>query len=57
VRDGRGAEGGDDLVVTTTDTAAIGDTVLVRGKLAADRDLGSGYRFELMIEDAAITVE
>ena len=39
------------------DTAAVGDMVLVRGKLAADRDLGFNYKFDLLIEDATVTIE
>jgi hypothetical protein len=57
VRDGSGAESTNDITITTDGVAAVGDTVLVRGKLAADRDLGFGYKFDLLIEDAAITVE
>lgn len=57
VRDGTGAEGENDIVVTSADSAKVGDTVVVRGKLAADRDLGHGYKFDLLIEDAAVTVE
>jgi hypothetical protein len=57
LRDGTGTEGADDLTVTTTDTAKVGDTVLAKGKLALDRDFGFGYRYEVMIEKAAVTVE
>ena len=31
--------------------------VLVRGKLVADRDFGAGYVYELLIEDASVTIE
>ncbi|HVM97876.1 MAG TPA: hypothetical protein VMT89_15880 [Candidatus Acidoferrales bacterium] len=57
VRDGSGANGTNDLTVSTNATAAIGDMVLVRGKLQTDRDLGAGYRYEVIIEDAVLTVE
>lgn len=57
VQDGTGAAGTNDLTVTTSATAAVGDTVLVRGKLAADRDFGFGYKYELLVEDATIVVE
>ena len=57
VRDGTGGEGTNDLTVTTSDTANIGDTVLVRGKMSADKDFGYGYKFALIIEDAKVTVE
>ena len=35
VKDGSGAAGTDDLVVTTLGTANVGDTVLVKGNVAA----------------------
>jgi hypothetical protein len=57
VKDGTGAPGTDDLVVTTMATAKVGDTVLVTGNVAADKDFGSGYRYEVIVEDAEITVE
>ncbi len=56
LQDGSGtAEGKDnDLVVTTTDLAALGDTVVVNGPVHLGRDLGSGYVFPVLIEDAKI---
>lgn len=57
VQDGTGAEGTNDLTITTDATVAVGDTVLVRGVLLADRDFGYGYQYDLIIEDAAVTVE
>lgn len=57
VRDGTGAPGSDDLTVTTDATVERGSTVLVRGTVTADRDFGSGYRYELIVEDAEVTVE
>lgn len=57
VKDGTGASGSDDLVVTTSVAAKMGDKVLVSGKVAADKDFGSGYRYDVIIEDAEVTVE
>lgn len=57
VKDGTGVSGSDDLVVTTSATAKMGDKVLVSGKVAADKDFGSGYRYDVIIEDAEITIE
>jgi hypothetical protein len=58
VRDGTGAEGTNDLTVTTTDVLPnVGDTVLVAGPLSVDKDFGMGYRYDLIIEDAEVTVE
>jgi NAD(P)-dependent dehydrogenase (short-subunit alcohol dehydrogenase family) len=61
LRDGTsGPEGNDDLTVTsptTTTAAEVGDTVLVRGIVAVEKDFGYGYRYDLIIEDATITIE
>lgn len=57
LQDGSGEEGTNDLTITTDATAEVGDIVLVRGVLAADRDFGYGYLYDLIIEDAQITVE
>jgi hypothetical protein len=57
LRDGTGSEGSNDLTVTTDGSAKIGDTVLVRGALVADKDFGHGYKYPVLIEDAQITVE
>jgi hypothetical protein len=57
LRDGTGAEGTNDVTITTSATVAVGDTVLVRGVLAADRDFGYGYVYDLIVEDAEVRVE
>ena len=57
LNDGTVKEGGDDLTITTGATAKVGDTVLVRGMVAIDKDLGFGYQYSVMIEDAEVTVE
>lgn len=57
VRDGSGAEGSNDLTVTTSTAAKLGDTVLVTGKVATNRDFGGGYKYAVIVEDAKVTVE
>jgi hypothetical protein len=57
LQDGTGATGSDDLTVTTAGSARVGDVVVVRGTAVADKDFGMGYRYDLMLEDAALTVE
>ena len=57
VRDGSGAEGTNDLTVTTDAVVKVGDLVLVTGTLAADRDFGSGYKYALIVENAKVKVE
>jgi len=58
VRDGSGAEGTNDLTVTTAGTAPnVGDTVVVKGTVALNKDFGMGYQYDIIVEDAEITVE
>jgi hypothetical protein len=58
IRDGStSAEGSNDLTVTTADTAAVSDTVLVRGTVATDKDFGFGYRYDVLLEESKVTVE
>lgn len=57
VRDGSGAEGTNDLTVTTSATAKVGDLVMVTGVLAANRDFGGGYKYALIVEDAKVVKE
>lgn len=57
LQDGTGSEGANDLTVTSTDTVAVGDTVLAKGTLAIDKDFGSGYRYDIILEGAEVRVE
>ena len=57
IQDGTGAEGTNDLTVTTSQKANKGDTVLVTGTLAIDKDFGYGYRYDLILEDATVKAE
>lgn len=57
LRDGTGAEGANDLTVTSANPAKVGDTVLVSGVLKKDVDIGSGYFFPVIIRDANVKVE
>jgi hypothetical protein len=56
LRDGSGAaaDGTNDVVVTTKDETKIGDVVLVKGVVRTDRDLGSGYKYAVLVEDATL---
>lgn len=56
LQDGSGsaADHTHDVLVTTTDKAAIGDVVVARGVVHLDKDLGSGYSYKVLIEDATL---
>ena len=57
VQDGTGdaAKGTNNLIVTSTQTAAVGDQVTVSGTVALNRDFGMGYSYPLLIENTTIT--
>ncbi len=57
VRDGSGTDAAqdNDLVVTTKDTAAMNDEITITGVVHTDKDLGSGYAYKVLIEDAKLT--
>jgi len=54
LRDGSGAaaDGSNDLVVTTMETAKAGDVVTVHGMVRTDIDLGMGYSYKVTVENA-----
>ena len=54
IQDGTGSENNFDLVVTSNDEAKVGDVITAEGKLAVDKDFGSGYFFPVIIEEAKI---
>ncbi len=56
LRDGSGSasDGTNDVLVTTKDEASIGDVVLVNGVVHLDRDFGSGYAYQVLIEEASV---
>lgn len=57
VQDGSGdaASGSNNLIITSKQTAAPGQTVKVVGKVTLNRDFGMGYSYPLLIEEALIT--
>ena len=58
VQDGTGGPAGaNDLVVTSNGTAKVGDVVVVRGTVVTNKDFGSGYAFDVLIEEASLSAE
>ena len=58
VRDGSGADGTNDLTVTTAgELPALGATVVVTGPVALNKDFGMGYTYDVIVEDAEVKVE
>ena len=57
VQDGTGDATNNNLIVTSKQTAKVGDQVTISGVVAVNRDFGSGYTYPLLIEDASITTK
>jgi len=56
LQDGTGdaTTGTNDITVTSSDTAAVGDIVLVQGTVAVDKDYGAGYLYAVIVEEATV---
>jgi hypothetical protein len=54
VRDGTGSprQGDDDLTVTTTEAFEPGEAVELEGRVRIDQDLGLGYRYAVLLDEA-----
>ncbi len=57
IQDGTNYNGEGDILVTSKNEVKVGDTVIVKGTLALDKDFGAGYFYDVLIEDATVTVE
>jgi hypothetical protein len=57
LRDGSGQGPTADLAVASAQTAGVGAVVLVTGIVRLDRDLGSGYHYDVIVEDAKVQAE
>lgn len=56
LRDGSGssADSSNDVLVTSKENAKVGDVVVARGVVRTDVDLGAGYAYKVLVEDAAL---
>jgi hypothetical protein len=59
IQDGSGdaANGTNDLTVTTQALASVGETVVVVGMLETDKDFGAGYRYNVIVTGARVSVD
>jgi hypothetical protein len=57
VRDGSGSadKGDNDITVTSEQTAAVGEVVVITGVVRTDKDFGAGYSYPVIIEEAVYT--
>lgn len=57
IQDGTSHEGSVDVTVTSDQSAKVGETVVIEGTVAVDKDFGAGYFYDIIIENAKVTVE
>ena len=46
-----------DITVTSDQTAKVGDTIIIEGIVAVDKDFGAGYFYDVIVENASIVIE
>ncbi len=56
IQDGTGVQKKEthDLVVTSKETARIGEVITASGKIARNKDFGSNYKYKVIMEDASL---
>ena len=52
LQDGTGQAPADKLIATSDTLARVGDVIVVTGIVSTDVDLGSGYRYSVLLEKA-----
>lgn len=52
LQDGTSGAGSFDLTITTQDDASVGDVVTFEGTITLNKDFGSGYSYEVLMENA-----
>ncbi len=55
IQDGTDSNGKYDLTITTADLAEVNDEVTFKGKITLNKDFGSGYFYEVIMEEAVLT--
>lgn len=54
LRDGTGTAPDNDLLVTSSQSAKVGDVVTAKGTVRMDKDFGAGYKYKVLVEEASL---
>ena len=54
LQDGSNFNGFNDITITTLEKVKVDDVVSLKGTVVLNKDLGSGYKYEILIEDAVL---
>ena len=56
VQDGTGGKDTNNLIVTSGQTARVGQKVTVTGTVVLDTDFGMGYKYPILLEKSSVTI-
>ena len=54
LQDGTSYNGFNDITITTKEELAVDAIVSLKGKIVLNKDLGAGYKYDILIEDAVL---
>jgi hypothetical protein len=54
LQDGTNLNGFNDITITSLEKVKIDEIVTLKGKVVLNKDLGSGYKYDILIEDAVL---
>ena len=54
LQDGTSYNGFNDITITTLAKVKVDEIVSLKGKVVLNKDLGSGYKYDVLIEDAVV---
>ncbi len=57
IQDGTGTNETHDLLLTTSQSVKVGSTIIAEGKVVKDKDFGSGYFYNVLLENSKVTIE
>ncbi len=55
IQDGTDNKGEYDLLITSNESAKVGDIIIAEGQLSTDKDFGAGYFYAVVLENAKVT--
>ena len=55
LQDGTGSAPDDKIIATTSETITVGEVFTIQGIVKTDVDLGGGYRYKVLLEEARFT--
>ena len=56
VQDGTGGKDTNNLIVTSSQTAKVGQKVTITGTVVLDTDFGMGYKYPILVEKSSVMV-